>query len=120
MKKTLIIAGILLSFSLITTASQPVVRMLFFNLKYEVDSPEARTFLEGTDVLRDIPAVVEFDVLKVRSNKFNYDYAIRIVFKDEDGVDQYVKHPIHNDYVENEWKPNVTEGLLIDLLDPGL
>jgi hypothetical protein len=81
MNLKLIIACILFATSFNTAESQPVVRMLFFNLKYEVDSPEAKTFIEGTGVLKDIPAVTEFEVFKVRSKQFNYDYAIRIVIK---------------------------------------
>ena len=97
--------------------AEPITRMVFFNLKHEAGSPEAETFFKNALVLKEVPSLSDFEILKVEGNQFDFDYVIRLVFKDQQGVEDYVNHQIHIDYLEKEWKPNVSGGMLIDLLD---
>ena len=97
--------------------AEPVTRMVFFNLKHEAGSPEAETFFKNALVLKEIPSLTGFEILKVEGKQFDFDYVIRLVFENQQGVEDYVNHQIHIDYLEEEWKPNVTGGMLIDLLD---
>ena len=108
---------LLLFVSMAGLQSQSITRMLYFNLKYEAGTPEADAFLKGVSQLEEIPSLVELKLQQVRSNKMEYDYAISLVFKDEAGVMEYVAHPIHKTYLEEEWKPNVEGAILVDLLD---
>lgn len=97
--------------------SQPITRLVFFNLNHEAGSPEAETFFENTKVLKDVPSLTEFKILKVEGSTFDYDYVIRLVFENEKGVEEYVQHPIHTNYLQDVWKSNVQGGMLIDLLE---
>ncbi len=109
---------IILLLSMTTTVwSQPITRLVFFNLEHEAGTPEADAFFEKTLVLKEVPSVAGFKILKVEGNMAEYDYVIRLVFKDEEGVEAYVQHPIHNNYLQDVWKDNVTGGKLIDLLE---
>ena len=97
--------------------SQPITRLVFFNLSLEAGTPEADSFFEKSMVLKEVPSVKEFKILKVEGNMAEYDYVVRLVFEDYDGVEEYVKHRIHTDYLDEVWKPNVSKGKLIDLVE---
>jgi DNA-binding Lrp family transcriptional regulator len=97
--------------------SQPITRLVFFNLSLEAGTTEADSFFEKSMVLKEVPSVKEFKILKVEGNMAEYDYVIRLVFEDYDGVEEYVKHRIHTDYLEEVWKPHVSKGKLIDLVE---
>jgi len=100
-----------------TLLAQDVTRMVFFNLKHEAGTKEADSFFKNALVLKDVPSVSDFKILRVEGKQFEYDYVIQLKFEDQQGVRDYVNHQIHTDYLENEWKPNTTGGMLIDLLD---
>lgn len=91
--------------------------MVFFDLKHEAGTPEADSFFEKSTVLKEIPSVQEFSILKVEGNMAEYDYVVRLVFEDEIGVEAYVKHPIHTRYLDEVWRPNASKGKLIDLVE---
>jgi hypothetical protein len=97
--------------------SQSITRLVFFNLNHAAGTPEADSFFQKSMVLGEVPSVKEFKILKVEGNAAEYDYVIRLVFANEDGVEQYVKHRIHTDYLEEVWKSNVSGGKLIDLVE---
>lgn len=96
---------------------QAVTRLLYFSLKHDENSQEAHDFFENMLVLKEIHVVKEFELTKVRSKKFEYDYCLRLVFDDQAGADTYSNHPIHNKYVQDEWVPNVAKGLLVDHIE---
>lgn len=102
-----------------TLWAQPVTRMVFFNLKHEAGSKEADAFFKNALVLKEVPSLSDFKILKVEGKEFDFDYVIQLVFEDQQGVEDYVNHQVHIDYLQREWKPNVTGGMLIDLLDLG-
>jgi hypothetical protein len=100
-----------------TLRSQPIIRLVFFDLKHEAGTPEAVSFFEKSMVLKEVPSVKEFSILKVEGNMAEFDYVVRLVFEDEDGVQAYVDHSIHTDYLDEVWRPNVSNGKLIDLME---
>jgi hypothetical protein len=93
--------------------------MVFFNLKHEAGSQEAEAFFKNALVLKEVPSLSDFKILKVEGKQFDFDYVIQLVFENQQGVEDYVNHQVHIDYLQREWKPNVTGGMLIDLLDLG-
>jgi hypothetical protein len=99
-----------------TLSAQSITRLVFFNLKHEAGMPEADSFFEKSWVLKEVPSVKEFDILKVEGKMAEFDYVIRLVFADEDGVQAYVDHSIHTNYLKEVWVPNVSKGKLIDLV----
>ncbi len=107
-------------FLLITTAivhGQNITRLVFFNMKHEADTPEASVFFEKSQILAEVPSVSHFAILRVEGREFDYDYVIRLGFEDKEGVDVYVRHSIHTDYLQEVWKSSVTGGMMIDLID---
>ncbi|MEX0321698.1 MAG: Dabb family protein [Puniceicoccaceae bacterium] len=98
---------------------QAVTRLLYFSLKHADESMEAKAFFEKITVLKDIPVVKEFELTRVRSKKMEYDYCLRLAFENQAGADTYSNHPIHNQYVKDEWRPNVAQGLLVDHIEIG-
>jgi hypothetical protein len=108
---------ILLLISSSPLLSQPITRLVLFNLNHEAGTPEAESFFERSIILGEVPSVKEFKILKVEGNMAEYDYVIRLVFEDEDGVEEYIKHRIHTGYLDEVWKPNVSKGKLIDLVE---
>jgi hypothetical protein len=117
MKTKLKLLAFLLLISTTTLWGQNITRLVFFNLKHEAGTPEAVSFFEKTQILGEVPSVSNFGVLRVEGKSFDYDYVIRLGFEDEEGVDVYVKHSIHTDYLAEVWKSNVSGGMLIDLID---
>ena len=99
------------------SCAETVTRLLYFSLKHEPGSQGEKVFFERMSILKEIPVVKEFSLLKVRTTKMDYDYCLRLVFDDQSGADIYSNHPIHNQYVKDEWKPNVEKGMLVDLLE---
>ncbi|MEN8254614.1 MAG: Dabb family protein [Verrucomicrobiota bacterium] len=99
------------------TCAETVTRLLYFSLKHDSGSHEEKVFFEKINILKEIPVVKGFALLKVRTNKMDYHYCLRLVFDDQSGADIYSNHPIHNQYVKDEWKPNVEKGMLVDLLE---
>ena len=93
MIKKLVSLTVLLLVCAATLWAEPVTRMVFFNLKHEAGSPEAEAFFKNALVLKEVPSLSDFKILKVEGKQFDFDY------------------------LEEEWKPNVTGGMLIDLLD---
>ena len=117
MKTKLIFLTVLLLISTTIICGQNITRLVFFNLKHEAGTPEATVFFDKTQILGEVPSVSHFGVLRVEGKAFDYDYVIRLGFQDEEGVDVYVRHSIHRDYLDEVWKSNVTGGMLIDLID---
>ena len=91
--------------------------MAIFTLKYPEDSKEAMKFLQdGESILRAIPVVENFEVLRQVSSKTTFDYGFSMEFKNQDDYDTYNNHPSHQSFVENRWKKEVTDFQEIDFL----
>jgi len=115
MKKVLIGLSIVLLACAASVSAQPLTRMVFFNLKHEAGSPEAKVFLKKALVLKDIPSLSGFQIRQVEGKQFDFDYVIELDFEDVSRVQDYVDHQIHRDFLKEEWPSNVSGGMLIDL-----
>lgn len=89
-----------------------------FTLKYPVDSAEAMNFLQdGESILRAIPVVENFEVLRQVSSKTTFDFGFSMEFKSSDDYATYNNHPSHQSFVENRWKKEVKDFQEIDFLN---
>jgi len=114
--KIVLITVLFLILAPVSLQGQSITRLVFFNLKHEAGTPEADSFFEKTMVLGEIPSLSGFAVEKVEGRDFEYEYVVRLEFRDRDGVQEYVDHRIHKDYLAEVWKENVSGGMLIDLV----
>ena len=92
-----------------------IKHMVIFNLVHGKDSSEAEKFLtDGQTLLTSIPVVKEFEVLRQVSRKNDYDFGFSMVFDNEADYEAYNTHPIHQSFVADRWKTEVSRFLEID------
>ncbi len=92
-----------------------IKHMVIFCLKHDKDSPEEKKFLQdGESLLKQIPGVNNFEVLKQTSSKNDYDFGFSMEFNDEQAYEIYSKHPSHVSFVEERWLKEVIRFLEID------
>ena len=92
-----------------------IKHMVIFNLVYEKDSSEAKKFLtDGQTLLTSIPVVKEFQVLRQVSSKNDYDFGFSMVFDSDEDYEAYNNHPVHQSFVAERWKKQVSRFLEID------
>ncbi|RAP74469.1 Dabb family protein [Paenibacillus montanisoli] len=92
-----------------------IQHMVIFDLKHGQGSAAAEQFLnDGERLLTSIPVVKEFSAFKQVSAKNDYDYGFSMVFDSQEDYDTYNAHPVHVDFVENRWIPEVARFLEID------
>jgi len=95
-----------------------ITHSVFFRLKYEPGSAEEKTFLDTCRrVLKPIPGVKDFRVLKETSPKNNFEFGLTMNFDNQAAYDTYNNFPVHVDFVKNLWIPNVAEFQEIDYID---
>ena len=82
-----------------------------FKLKYPKGSPEEKAFFEAVDKLIAIEGVENFKYFKQTSKKNTFEYGLFMDFANEELYSNYNGHPLHVDFVQNHWIPNV-EGFL--------
>jgi hypothetical protein len=85
-----------------------------FTLSHPAGSPEENSFMAEVNKLTTIPGVTKFEILRQVSPKCNYAYGISMEFVDQAELDTYAAHPLHCDFVEKHWIPNVTDFQEID------
>lgn len=78
-----------------------------FRLNHAAGSPEERSFLTALAGLSSIPGVQEFQIARETSPKNDFDYAVSMIFADQAAYDAYNVHPLHVDFVQNRWIPEV-------------
>ncbi|NBD27516.1 Dabb family protein [Paenibacillus glycinis] len=92
-----------------------IQHMVIFNLKHEAGSEAAEKFLQdGKRALTSIPVVKNFSVFKQVSPKNDYDYGFSMIFDNQADYETYNAHPLHVDFVETRWVPEVSRFLEID------
>lgn len=85
-----------------------------FRLKHPDGSPEERGFLEDSLVLADIPTVRNFERLRQVSPKNQFSFGFSMEFDSREAFEEYVTHPIHEDFVRERWMTEVSDFLEID------
>jgi len=74
-------------------------------------------FLGKARALAVLPGVHEFEILRqIGSKAAQFELALSMYFDTDEDYQSYNNHPIHVDFVENVWIPNVAEFLELDYL----
>lgn len=95
--------------------SAQIKHMVIFNLIHGKASAETEKFLaDGQALLTSIPVVKEFEVLRQVSPKNDYDFGFSMVFDNEGEYEAYNTNPIHQSFVAERWKKEVSRFLEID------
>ena len=95
--------------------STAIQHMVIFCLKQPAGSAEADQFLtDGQRLLTSIPVVKNFRAFIQVSSKNDYDYGFSMEFADQADYGTYNAHPVHTDFVEGRWVPEVSRFLEID------
>ncbi|CAM3581258.1 Dabb family protein [Paenibacillus lupini] len=88
--------------------------MVIFSLKHAMGSEEAEAFMRDVESqLTMIPVVKQFHAFRLKPNN-PLDYGISMVFDSEEDYQTYVTHPLHDDFEDNRWKIEATQGMVID------
>ena len=85
-----------------------------FRLKHATDSAEERKFLLDALCLAAIPGVEKFEQLRQTSPKNDFRFGFSMEFADAAVYDAYSDHPVHVQFVEERWIPEVEEFMEID------
>ena len=87
---------------------------VIFTLKHPSGSNQEAEFLEATKILADIPQVRNLRCLRQTSPKNHYSFGLSMEFVSDEDFQAYMNHPIHKDFVESKWIPEVSDFLEID------
>ena len=85
-----------------------------FKLKHTAGSVAEINFLHTAQSLAMIPTVKNFERLRQVSHKNEYDFGFSMEFASRKDYEIYNAHPIHTEFVENRWIPEVVDFLEID------
>jgi hypothetical protein len=80
-----------------------------FRLKHPAGSPEESDFLSAAAELASIQGVQEFQIRRQVSPKNTHTYGITMKFQGAEEFQYYCDHPLHTDFVENRWLPEVED-----------
>ena len=87
---------------------------VILKLKDTLSEQEKQAFFEAVDTLADIPNVQKFEVLNQVSVKNKFEFGISMEFDNQEQYDIYSNHPVHVDFIQTFWIPNVEDFLEID------
>ena len=86
-----------------------------FKLKHATGSDAELDFLRTAQKLATAISVVKnFETLRQTSNKNNYDFGLSMEFASAADYHTYNEHPIHVQFVETRWIPDVVDFMEID------
>ena len=80
-----------------------------FRLKHPAGSPAEADFLSAAEELAAIPGVRDFQIRRQVSPKNSHAFGISIHFDSDDDFQAYSKHPLHSEFVESRWIPEVED-----------
>lgn len=99
----------------IPDAKENMIRhTVVFKFKPSVDSVAAQNFFMAAKQLATIPGVQNFESLRQISKKNNYDFGLSMEFANQELYDQYNKHPLHTQFIQQYWLPSIAEFMEID------
>jgi hypothetical protein len=97
------------------TMNTPYHHQVIFCLKAGTSGPAVEAFLTDAErILRTIPGVRNFQVLKQVSPKNDYDFGFIMEFAHRGDYRAYDAHPDHTAFVQGRWVPEVSRFLEID------
>ena len=85
-----------------------------FKLKHPAGSEPELDFLRSAQKLLEIPTVQNFECLRQISEKNDYDFGLSMEFDSADDYEFYNMHPLHGEFVQTRWIPEVTDFMEID------
>jgi hypothetical protein len=91
-----------------------IVHSVFFRLHHASGSEDESAFFEKADVLRLIPGVENFKVLKEFSPKNPFTFGFSVDFSNQAAYDFYSNHAAHLLFVDEVWVKEVAEFQEID------
>ena len=95
-----------------------IIHTVVFSLKHQPGSSEEEAFLRtGRETLSEIPGVHDFHIRRQVSTFSPFGFQFSMVFDDQATYGAYNIHPAHVDFVENRWKPEVSEFQEYDFVD---
>ena len=86
-----------------------------FSLPYPPFSQPETEFLHAAERLRHIPGVARFELHRQVSPKNPFALGISMEFEDSRALERYMSDPVHSEFVQTRWIPEVTDFLEIDL-----
>ncbi|OWA34739.1 stress responsive protein [Saccharibacillus sp. O16] len=93
------------------------IHMVTFTLHAGKDNEAADAFLQKSqELLRDIPGVQDFKVLRQVSAKNDHDYGFSMNFVNREAFEAYNVHPVHAQYVAEIWESQVSSFQETDLI----
>jgi len=98
--------------------NQPaLVHTVMFSLRSPVDSLATKEFLaDGKRILSSIPGVNDFKVSRQVSKKNNFQFGFSMVFTNMEGFQNYLVHPLHEQFVKERWETEVVSFLEADYI----
>jgi hypothetical protein len=80
-----------------------------FRLKHDSGSPAESEFLSAAAELAAIPGVTDFQIRRQVSPKNSHTFGISMKFDSDEEFQAYCNHPLHNEFVEQRWIPEVED-----------
>ena len=87
-----------------------------FRLSYASGSEEERDFLRSLDALSTIPSATDFECLRQVGKKNKFTFGLSMKFASEEDYASYCTHPIHEEFLQTRWIPEVEDFIEIDYL----
>ena len=85
-----------------------------FKLKHSAGSQPELDFLRTAQKLSEISTVRKFECLRQISKKNGYDFGLSMEFNSPEDYEIYNAHPLHVEFVQSRWIPEVTDFMEID------
>jgi hypothetical protein len=85
-----------------------------FTLKHPAGSTAESDFLRTATGLQDIPTVRNFECLRQVGEKNNYAFGLSMEFHSREDYETYNNHPLHTEFVQTRWIPEVADFMEID------
>lgn len=89
---------------------------VMFTLKHAARSAEETDFLEAALQLAEIPTVKKFEQLRQVSPKCDHQFGFSMEFDSQSDYETYNEHPIHSQFVNERWIPEVAAFQEIDYI----
>lgn len=91
-----------------------IIHTVTFTTKHAKGSDEEREFLRAGIALAELPMVHNFQFLKQISDKNDFEYGFSMEFESEIDYQAYNSHPVHVEFVETRWLPEIENFLELD------
>jgi heme-degrading monooxygenase HmoA len=80
-----------------------------FRLRHAKGSAAEADFLSAVAEVASIPGVKDFQIRRQVSVKNSHTFGISMKFDSVEDFQFYSNHPLHNEFVEKRWKPEVED-----------